>query len=304
MEKREKNYAVIVELDYKGYYKRYALTLEEFREEFRERIVKGLPDPTEKYDDQCYGHNYTLRPMVHIWYAYVPVGESLWNRHFTDMEYGLPESDIESGNLAYVDFGEFKNQDLLSAAKKTINKGNPVTLAFYLKQCEEQRIPPRNHLRLFLSGDSKDFGFEDYNVRVSTWATLEWICSDTAHLILDEIDGEKNVRVAYQLSGSERILMPISRELVAKAYKRGVITLILSPHKDGIACGIGDNWFYFGGATAEEYSDVETYKKDVPEEDIISSITETLDAFLHDGEEFLDEYHYYQLCIMDAFRVV
>ena len=42
--------------------------------------------------------------MVHIWYQKAKVGGERWKTFFTDMEDGLPESDVESGNLAYIDY--------------------------------------------------------------------------------------------------------------------------------------------------------------------------------------------------------
>lgn len=87
--------AIIVELDYKGQYKRFAMTEEEFRRVF----------PTSPLEDAEDGDSDTIRPLVHIWYrSNIEVGGDVWNTFFTDMEDGLPESDIESGNLAYVDF--------------------------------------------------------------------------------------------------------------------------------------------------------------------------------------------------------
>ena len=83
----------------------------------------------------------------------------------------------------------------------------------------------------------------------------------------------------------------ITFDMVKSGYNSGLIKLIVSPHNDGIVCSIGDNWFYFGGQTAEEYKDVEKYKKDIPKDDIIKSIFEVLEEF---QIEFEDEYHYYE----------
>lgn len=100
--------AIIVELDYKGYYKRFAMTEEEFRAVF----------PNSPLDDAEDGTSDTLRPLVHIWYAIdVEVGGSLWRDFFTDMAWELPESDIKNGNLAYVDFTDGWWEGELSLAK-------------------------------------------------------------------------------------------------------------------------------------------------------------------------------------------
>lgn len=82
----------------------------------------------------------------------------------------------------------------------------------------------------------------------------------------------------------------ITKEMIKKGYNQNLIKLILSPHNDGIVCQIGDNWFYFGGQTAEEFDDVEEYKSVMLTSDIIKDIYEVLKEF---KTEFEDEYLYY-----------
>ena len=83
--------AVIIEQDYKGCYERFALTPAEFKSEYL-----NMPPPCEKGDSQ------TLKPMVHIWFKLVEIHSVEWNVFFTDMTYGLPESDIDANNHAYI----------------------------------------------------------------------------------------------------------------------------------------------------------------------------------------------------------
>ena len=87
--------AILVELDYKGYYSRFALTEKEFKKEY--------PDTFAIFGPLKEANTDTIKPMVHIWFCPCSVGDEKWVRHFTDMSYGLSESDIEAGNLAYVD---------------------------------------------------------------------------------------------------------------------------------------------------------------------------------------------------------
>lgn len=82
----------------------------------------------------------------------------------------------------------------------------------------------------------------------------------------------------------------ITKEMIVGGYKQCLINLIKSPNGDGIVCKIGDNWFYFGGLTAEEYDSVQEYKARVSESDIISEIYDVLCEFT---TEFADEYLYY-----------
>ena len=93
--------AVLVEMDYKGYYERFALTPEEFEKEFPETFERFGPIEESNSD--------TLKPFVHIWFKSCVVGDGAWDRHFTDMADGLPESDIESGNLAYIDYNQMQS---------------------------------------------------------------------------------------------------------------------------------------------------------------------------------------------------
>ena len=94
--------AVLVEYDDHGYYERLALTPDEFKKQFPE-VVEYCGGKIIDSD------TWTLKPLVHIWYCPVKVGDEMWRTFFSDMSWGLPESDIESGNLAYIldeDFGE------------------------------------------------------------------------------------------------------------------------------------------------------------------------------------------------------
>lgn len=99
---------VIVQLDYKGSYNRYALTLEEFKNEFEELLEEDMPYPSDR------GEAYTLRPMVHVWYRLSEVESRYFEIFFTDMSYGLPASDAEDENLAYIDF------DAMTSLKKSV----------------------------------------------------------------------------------------------------------------------------------------------------------------------------------------
>lgn len=82
----------------------------------------------------------------------------------------------------------------------------------------------------------------------------------------------------------------ITKDMIKRGYNQGLIKLIASPNGDGIACQIGDYWFYFGGQTAEEFDDVEEYKSVMLTSDIIKDIYEVLKEF---KTEFEDEYLYY-----------
>jgi len=84
--------AILVERDYKGIYERFALTSEEFKDMFPEI------EPTAHNETDTA----TLAPLVHIWFRTCNVGDDLWNTFFADMMWELSETDVNSGNLAYI----------------------------------------------------------------------------------------------------------------------------------------------------------------------------------------------------------
>lgn len=114
--------AILVEMDYKGYYERFALTPEEFEKEFPETFKRFAPIEVENSD--------TIKSLVHIWFEPCVVGDDAWECHFTDMARGLPESDIAAGNLAYVDYNQ------VQSLEKYING----TVYPYLSQCSDFEI--------------------------------------------------------------------------------------------------------------------------------------------------------------------
>lgn len=93
----------------------------------------------------------------------------------------------------------------------------------------------------------------------------------------------------------------ITFDMVRDGYEAGIIKLIESPNGDGVVCGIGDNWFYFGGMTAEEMS-VEEYCRDIPKEDFLKDIFQVLEDFRKDGDVFEDEYLYYEAFLSEQLQ--
>ena len=86
--------------------------------------------------------------------------------------------------------------------------------------------------------------------------------------------------------------MTITKNEIKNGLRKGFIKLITDPNMEsGTVCQIEDNWFYFGGPTAEDMTP-EEYRKNIPEEDIVNEIFDTLDAFRKD-RYFLGEYEYY-----------
>lgn len=91
----------------------------------------------------------------------------------------------------------------------------------------------------------------------------------------------------------------ITKAMIGKGYDNDVVKLDISPHNDGVICVIWEYWFYFGGQTAEEYDDIEAYKRDISRDVIIDEIYDTLDEFGKD-EAFADEYDYYEAILREA----
>ena len=90
----------------------------------------------------------------------------------------------------------------------------------------------------------------------------------------------------------------ITLNMIKEGYEKGIVKIIMSPHDDGVVCSIGDNWFYFGGMTAEECKTTEEYTTNVPQEDIVREIFDVLDDF-RIQDEFEDEYHYYMFYLQE-----
>lgn len=82
------------------------------------------------------------------------------------------------------------------------------------------------------------------------------------------------------------------KDLVKLGYEQGLVKLVCKIHPyEGIVCTIGDFWFFFGGETAEGYSSVEDFKKDIPEESFLTDIYNTLKNF-EKCAHLSDEYQY------------
>ena len=91
----EKEICVLVERDYDGQYERFALSVEEFKQEFLEHYPDMIK-PSEEPEA------YTITSLVYIWYQLSPVGDGLWNTFFSDMTWGLPIRDIKNRNFACI----------------------------------------------------------------------------------------------------------------------------------------------------------------------------------------------------------
>lgn len=90
----------------------------------------------------------------------------------------------------------------------------------------------------------------------------------------------------------------ITRETIKRGFETGAVRLVVM---DGIVCFIGDNWFYFGGETAENYSDVESYIKDMGFDEVVDSIVRTLYEL---STEFEDEFAYYDAYLSEMEQAV
>lgn len=85
----------------------------------------------------------------------------------------------------------------------------------------------------------------------------------------------------------------ISLADIENGYRSGIVRVVDSPIGDGAVCHIGDDWFYFGGQTAEDADSAEEYVRVIPQEDIVRMIYDVLEDFRMAGGEFEDEYAYF-----------
>ena len=87
----------------------------------------------------------------------------------------------------------------------------------------------------------------------------------------------------------------ITKKMIKDGITEGVIQFVTDPdfENGGTVCQIEDNWFYFGGTTAEELSP-EEYIKNVPTSDIVRDIYDVMEEF---KTEFPDEYEFYDIIL-------
>ena len=106
----------------------------------------------------------------------------------------------------------------------------------------------------------------------------------------------------HQLKKKEKEKMMLSKDTIKKAINDGIITFVADPTAEsGTVCKIGNNWFYFGGQTAEQYNPND-YLKYANIDDIVNSIYEVLDEFSK-LDMFHDEYLYYEAYITHNLKV-
>ena len=83
----------------------------------------------------------------------------------------------------------------------------------------------------------------------------------------------------------------ITKEDIANGITDGIVRFIVDPNmEEGTVCEIGENWFYFGGQTAEE-ENPDDYLAHTPMSDIVREIFETLES-IKDLDDL--EYQYYE----------
>ena len=83
----------------------------------------------------------------------------------------------------------------------------------------------------------------------------------------------------------------ITKEMVSKCYKKGVITLDIDPDMDhGTVARIGESYFYFGGELGDDLNPDE-YRQQMSEADIISEMCAALEE---ERTEFPDQYDYFE----------
>lgn len=93
--------------------------------------------------------------------------------------------------------------------------------------------------------------------------------------------------------------MNITKEQLLDGISHGTVKFIVDPNMgNGTVCQIGENWFYFGGLTAEEEAP-EEYLRNSDQDENIRLILDVLDGFSKDCEELRDEYLYYEAILSE-----
>lgn len=83
----------------------------------------------------------------------------------------------------------------------------------------------------------------------------------------------------------------ITEEMIETGYNLGIVRLVECSDINGVACQIGDYWFYFDDNTADDIT-VAKYIEKISKTDIINMIFELLEDF-RKQEHTIDEYNYY-----------
>lgn len=119
---------------------------------------------------------------------------------------------------------------------------------------------------------------------------------DYDYAVYLRVKGHSEITTGYKV---EEDLTHISDSMIRCGIAKGIVSFITDPNLgSGTVCKIGDNWFYFGGFTAEEMSP-EEFVNAVPEDDIVSEIVSTLNDFM-EHEELMDEQKYYNAILREG----
>lgn len=86
----------------------------------------------------------------------------------------------------------------------------------------------------------------------------------------------------------------ITKKSILYGMAKRIVNIVPSPiDSEGLVCKIGETWFYFGGHTAEEYSDPEKYLHDMDIWEIVEDVYRVLCDYRCD-EAYSEEYAYYE----------
>ena len=92
----------------------------------------------------------------------------------------------------------------------------------------------------------------------------------------------------------------ITKYMITEGIRNQVIQFVQDPNMEfGTVCQIGDDWFYFGGMTAEELEPSE-YLSVVSLDSVIDDVYNALESF-RTNRTFRDEYDYYESVLMTEF---
>ena len=84
----------------------------------------------------------------------------------------------------------------------------------------------------------------------------------------------------------------ITKKVIKDGISKGIVSFVKDPSSGkGTVCKIGSHWFYFGGLTAEEM-DPNEFLENVPMDDVMNEVYDTLESFRQD-DRYKKEYLYY-----------
>lgn len=196
--------------------------------------------------------------------------------------------------------------EALHIRKTAYSPDNKHTVTVILEQVYNSREEAEKACRKMCSDECRELNMESAasmraaGIKACSPDGFRWDdfteSEDYDYAVYLRVKGHSEITSGYKV---EEDLTHISESMICCGITKGIVSFITDPNlESGTVCKIGDNWFYFGGFTAEEMSP-EEYVRAIPKDDIVSEIASTLNDFM-EHEELMDEQKYYNAVLREG----